>query len=136
MSSKARKILLVDDFEIVRRVIRESLEKVGLTSVDEAEDGLKAMTMLTSAQKSGEPYMLVFCDWNMPGMTGLEVLIECRRTDGFRDLPFIMVTAESEQDAVIKALQAGATDYVIKPVTPDVLQRKALRVLARTETPS
>lgn len=134
MAKKAGKILLVDDFEIVRRVIRDSLEKVGFTSIEEADDGLKAMAMLNSAQESGAPYSMVFCDWNMPGMTGLEVLIECRKSENFKTLPFVMVTAESEQGAMITAIQAGATDYIIKPVTADVLQRKALRLLAKLDS--
>lgn len=134
MMKKAGKILLVDDFEIVRRVIRDSLEKIGLTTIEEADDGLKAMAMLNSALQSGTPYSIVFCDWNMPGMTGLEVLIECRKSESFKTLPFVMVTAESEQDAMIAAIQAGATDYIIKPVTADVLQRKALRILAKLES--
>lgn len=133
MTAHARKILLVDDFEIVRRVIRDSLEKVGLTAVDEAEDGIRALQMLKSAEANGTPYAMIFCDWNMPGMTGLEVLNECRKHEVLKDVPFIMVTAESEQDAIVKALQAGATDYVMKPVAPDVLQRKALRLMARAE---
>lgn len=133
MNAHARKILVVDDFEIVRRVMRDSLEKVGLTDVDEAEDGPRALQMLKTADSSGAPYAMVFCDWNMPGMNGLDVLNECRKHETLKDMPFIMVTAESEQDAIVKALQAGATDYVIKPVTPDVLQRKALRLMARVE---
>ena len=131
---KKQRILLVDDFEIVRLMLKNALSDLGFKEVDEAEDGRQAMGKLMEAFAAGKPYSIVFCDWNMPVMTGIEVLEACRSTPEFAQLPIIMVTAEAEQESVVKAIRSGATDYVVKPIAPDVLERKVNKILSKTGT--
>lgn len=128
---KQIKILLVDDFEIVRLMLRNALTELGFTNIEEAEDGKTAMAKLIEAHSSGNPYGFVFCDWNMPEMTGIEVLEACRSTPEFATLPIVMVTAEAEQESVVRAIRAGASDYVVKPIAPDVLERKVNKILSK-----
>lgn len=128
---KNPKILLVDDFEIVRLMLKNALGDLGFTDIEEAEDGRVAMTKLVEAHMAGKPFALVFCDWNMPEMTGIEVLEACRTTPEFAALPIVMVTAEAEQESVVRAIRAGATDYVVKPIAPDVLERKVNKILSK-----
>jgi two-component system, chemotaxis family, chemotaxis protein CheY len=128
---KQIRILLVDDFEIVRLMLRNALTELGFTSIEEAEDGKSAMAKLIEAHTSGKPFGFMFCDWNMPEMTGIEVLEACRSTPEFSSLPIVMVTAEAEQESVVRAIRAGATDYVVKPIAPDVLERKVNKILSK-----
>lgn len=128
---KNPKILLIDDFEIVRLMLRNALGDLGFTDIEEAEEGKAAMTKLVEAHSAGKPFALVFCDWNMPEMSGIEVLEACRSTPEFASLPIVMVTAEAEQESVVRAIRAGATDYVVKPIAPDVLERKVNKILAK-----
>ncbi|MGZ3770807.1 MAG: response regulator [Bdellovibrio sp.] len=125
------KILLVDDFEMVRVMLRNTLEGLGYTDIEEAEDGRVALVKIKEAQKNSIPYEMVFCDWNMPDVTGLEVLESCRGQLEFKSLPIVMVTAESERQQVVRALKAGATDYIVKPVTPEILEKKINQIIAR-----
>ncbi len=124
------KILLVDDFEMIRQVLRQILTELGFTNIVEAENGFEAMEKLIAAHISKESFDLVFCDWNMPELTGIEVLKALRETPEFVKLPFIMVTAECDQHAVIRALKTGATDYIVKPIAPDILARKVEKILS------
>jgi two-component system chemotaxis response regulator CheY len=128
---KQTRILLVDDFEIVRLMLRNALTELGFTEIEEAEDGRTAMALLKEAYSAGKPFGFVFCDWNMPEMTGIEVLEACRTTPEFATLPIVMVTAEAEQESVVRAIRAGATDYVVKPIAPDVLERKVNKILTK-----
>ena len=129
VNHKNLKILLVDDFEMVRLMLRNALGDLGYTNVEEAEDGKQAMVKLVEANSAGEPYAFMFCDWNMPEMSGIDVIQACRKTREFANLPIVMVTAEAEQASVVQALKAGATDYVVKPIAPDVLERKVNKIL-------
>ena len=90
------RILIVDDFETVRLFLRNALNQIGIENINEAGDGREALQMIQEYKKSGEPFEMIFCDWNMPEMTGLELLQELRKTAEFKTLPFVMVTAESE----------------------------------------
>ena len=125
------KILVVDDFEMVRVMLINALGDLGFDNIDQAEDGQMAMTLLSQAYESGEPYSIVFCDWSMPEMTGIEVLETCRASDEFKTLPFVMVTAESEQESVVRAIKAGATDYLIKPISPELLEKKVHKIISK-----
>ncbi len=131
MSDKKVRILLVDDFEVVRIMIREALTAIGYDQIDDAKDGAEAYALMEKSVTEQNPYAVVFCDWNMPNMSGLEVIKKCRANDSLKNLPIVMVTAESDREAVVAALSAGATDYVIKPVGTDMLERKLRRILAR-----
>lgn len=127
--SKNIRILLVDDFELVRNMLKSALIAYGYTDVEDADNGSIALDMISQADAAGQPYGIVFCDWNMPEVTGLEVLEVLRRTPKFGKLPFIMVTAESEQHMVAKAMRAGATDYIIKPIDASTLSAKLEKIV-------
>lgn len=118
------RILIVDDFEIVRLMLKNSLVELGYSQLEEAEDGNVAIHKLREGLEIGSPFSLIFSDWNMPNCNGLEFLQACRRHKDFRDIPFVMVTAEAEQEYVIQALRAGATDYIVKPFSQESLQKK------------
>lgn len=131
VNPKNFKILLVDDFEIVRLMLKNALSDLGFPNVEEAEDGRVALKLIREAHSAGAPFNLVFCDWNMPDVSGLDVLETCRSLPDFKNLPIVMVTAEAEQQHVVRALRAGATDYVVKPIAPDVLEKKVNKVLSK-----
>ena len=116
---KDMKILIVDDFSTMRRIIKNLLRDLGFTNTHEADDGNTALPML----KGGDFDFLV-TDWNMPGMTGIELLKEVRADDQLASLPALMVTAEAKRDQIIEAAQAGVNGYVVKPFTAAVLKEK------------
>lgn len=122
------KVLLADDFDLVRTMLRRLLGELGLTNIDDARDGEEALAKIKQAQLAGDPYGAVFLDWNMPKKTGFEVLQECRKSKDFHKLPIIMVTAEGESKNVLQALSAGATDYIVKPCTAQILTAKIAHI--------
>ena len=113
------KILVVDDFATMRKVVRNMLRGIGCDNVNEAENGQEGFRMA----KTGE-YGLIVSDWNMPVMTGLEFLKAVRADEKTKDIPFLMVTAESLKENIIQAIQAGASNYIVKPFTPQVFEEK------------
>ncbi len=113
------KILVVDDFSTMRRIVRNILKQLGFTNIEDAEDGDVALEKL----KDNE-FDFVITDWNMPNMTGLDLLKNIRSDDKLKDLKVLLVTAEAEKENVVQAAQAGVNDYVVKPFTADVLQQK------------
>ncbi len=125
------KILIVDDFQMVRFMLKDVLKQLNMTNVEEAGDGRDAFNRMVAAVKAGHPYDLVFCDWNMPEMDGMELLRLTRRTPGLATLPFILVTAESDKDAMFNALTSGATDYIVKPFSAFTLKSKIEKIQKR-----
>jgi two-component system chemotaxis response regulator CheY len=123
MADLNMKILIVDDFSTMRRIVRNLLKQLSFNNVDEAEDGDVALEKL----KNGS-YDFVITDWNMPNMTGLELLKAIRSDDALKDLPVLLITAEAEKENVVLAAQAGVNDYIVKPFTGDVLQQKINRI--------
>jgi two-component system chemotaxis response regulator CheY len=123
---KNMKILIVDDFSTMRRIIKNLLRDLGFTNTQEADDGLTALPML----KSGDFDFLV-TDWNMPGMTGIELLKEVRADDRLASLPTLMVTAEAKKDQIVEAAQAGVNGYVVKPFTAQALKDKIEKIFDR-----
>ncbi|MGZ3806907.1 MAG: response regulator [Bacteriovorax sp.] len=121
---------MVDDFEMTRISIINSLSELGFTDFDEADNGLLAFEKIMDAEDMNAPFDLVFCDWNMPVMSGIDLLKKCRQTPGLILLPFIMVTAEAETENIIMALKLGANDYIVKPVQVEVLRKKIDAVLS------
>ncbi|HAF93117.1 MAG TPA: response regulator, partial [Pseudomonas sp.] len=109
---KNMKILIVDDFSTMRRIIKNLLRDLGFTNTAEADDGTTALPML----KSGSFDFLV-TDWNMPGMSGIDLLRQVRADERLKHLPVLMVTAEAKRDQIIEAAQAGVNGYVVKPFT-------------------
>jgi two-component system chemotaxis response regulator CheY len=118
------KVLVVDDYSTMRRIIRNLLAQIGFADVEEASDGPTALRKLESGG-----YTLVISDWNMEPMTGLQLLQEVRGNSQLKGLPFIMVTAESKTDNVVAAKQAGVSNYIIKPFNAETLKKKIESVL-------
>ena len=116
---RAIKILIVDDFSTMRRIVRNVLSQLGFTNLDEAEDGRAALDKL----KNGA-YQLVVSDWNMPKMMGIDLLKAVRADPTLKTLPFLMVTAESQKENVIEAVQAGVSNYIVKPFTAETMEQK------------
>lgn len=120
------KILIVDDFSTMRRIIKNLLRDLGFTNTQEADDGLTALPML----KGGDFDFLV-TDWNMPGMTGIDLLKEVRADEKLANLPTLMVTAEAKKDQIVEAAQAGVNGYVVKPFTAQALKEKIEKIFDR-----
>jgi two-component system chemotaxis response regulator CheY len=120
------KILIVDDFSTMRRIIKNLLRDLGFTNTHEADDGTTALPML----KSGNFDFLV-SDWNMPGMTGIDLLKAVRADPKLAKLPVLMVTAESKREQIIEAAQAGVNGYVVKPFTAGTLEEKIKKIFER-----
>ncbi|WP_339528682.1 chemotaxis response regulator CheY [Pseudomonas mucidolens] len=120
------KILIVDDFSTMRRIIKNLLRDLGFTNTVEADDGLTAIPILNS----GSIDFLV-TDWNMPGMTGIELLRHVRADEKLRGLPVLMVTAEAKREQIIEAAQAGVNGYVVKPFTALALKEKIEKIFER-----
>lgn len=121
---KAMSILVVDDYKTMLRIVRNLLKQLGFDNVDEATDGAQALEKLRTKN-----YGLVISDWNMEPMTGYELLREVRSDSQLKDLPFIMVTAESKTDNVIAAKKAGVNNYIVKPFNAATLKSKLTAVI-------
>jgi two-component system, chemotaxis family, chemotaxis protein CheY len=117
------KILVVDDFQTMRRIVKGVLRELGFVNIVEAENGLKALEVL-----KGEKIDFVVSDWNMPEMTGIDLLKTVRATEEWKNLPFLMVTAEGKSEQVIEAVKNRVNNYVIKPFTPAVLEEKIRKI--------
>ncbi len=118
------KILIVDDFGTLRRIIRNALKQGGYDDFTEAADGKEAIALLKK-----ETYDLILSDWNMAEMTGMDLLEAVRSDSDLKDIPFLMVTAEGSKEKVIQAIKAGVNNYIIKPFTPNMLLEKIERIL-------
>jgi len=123
MPDKNMKILIVDDFSTMRRIVRNILKQLEYVNVEEAEDGDVAFEKLKESD-----YDFVITDWNMPNMTGLDLLKEIRANEKLKDLKVLLVTAEAEKENIVQAAQAGVNDYVVKPFTADVLEQKINKI--------
>ncbi|HUH65762.1 MAG TPA: response regulator [Syntrophales bacterium] len=123
-ANKKIKILVVDDFATMRKVIRNLLKQSGYENVTEAEDGVAAMGVLRSTKVD-----FVISDWNMPNMTGIELLRAVRADSDLAAMPFLMVTAESLKDNVVEAVKAGVSNYIVKPFTAEVLGEKIDKIM-------
>jgi len=119
------KVLVVDDYNTMRRIIKNLLGQIGYSDVEEAEDGSQALSKL----RKGD-FGLVISDWNMEPMTGFELLKEVRADDRLKRVPFIMVTAESKTENVVAAKQAGVNNYIVKPFNAATLEAKINAALA------
>lgn len=113
------RVLIVDDFSTMRRIVRNILRQIGLNNVVEADDGTTAWDVLNR-----EKIDFIVSDWNMPKMTGIELLRKVRGSEEFAETPFLMVTAEAQQENIIEAVQAKVSNYIVKPFTADTLQQK------------
>ena len=118
------KILVVDDFPTMRRIVKTLLRQNGYSNFVEAEDGALGYKTLQEEKGIG----MVVSDWNMPNMTGLEFLKAVRADDRYKELPFLMVTAEAEKENIIEAVKAGVSNYVVKPFTAQTLKEKLTKI--------
>jgi two-component system chemotaxis response regulator CheY len=125
MGIENTKFLVVDDFSTMRRIVRNLLKELGFSNVQEAEDGVDALNKLRSDQ-----FDFVVSDWNMPNMTGIELLRAIRADASLKHLPVLMVTAEAKKENIIEAAQAGASGYVVKPFTAATLDEKLKKIFA------
>lgn len=123
---KNMKILVVDDFSTMRRIVKNLLRDLGFTNVDEADDGKTALPKLQSGK-----FDFLITDWNMPGMSGLDLLKQVRQDPNLKKLPVLMVTAEAKKEQIIAAAQAGVNGYVVKPFTANALKEKIEKVFGR-----
>ncbi len=120
------RILVVDDFSTMRRIVKNVLKQLGFENIEEAEDGAQAFSKLQTGR-----FDFVVSDWNMPNSDGFELLRKVRSDPALKDLPFLMVTAEAEKDKVIQAIQAGVNNYIVKPFTAEVFKEKMDRVFEK-----
>ncbi|MCV2883185.1 chemotaxis response regulator CheY [Aestuariibacter sp. AA17] len=123
---KSMKILVVDDFSTMRRIIKNLLKDLGFTNVQEADDGSTALPMLQQGD-----FDFVVTDWNMPGMQGIDLLRAIRADDSLKHLPVLMVTAEAKKEQIVAAAQAGVNGYVVKPFTAATLKEKLDKIFER-----
>ncbi len=123
---KNMKILIVDDFSTMRRIIKNLLRDLGFNNTQEADDGSTALPMLQKGD-----FDFVVTDWNMPGMQGIDLLRAIRADDSLKHLPVLMVTAEAKREQIIAAAQAGVNGYVVKPFTAATLKEKLDKIFER-----
>ena len=123
---KNMKILVVDDFSTMRRIIKNLLKDLGFSNIQEDDDGSTALPMLQQGD-----FDFVVTDWNMPGMQGIDLLRAIRADDKLKHLPVLMVTAEAKKEQIVAAAQAGVNGYVVKPFTAATLKEKLEKIFER-----
>ena len=117
------KIISIDDFPTMRRIIKSLLKQIGFMNVLEADDGAMGLTLIKHEHPD-----LIISDWNMPKMNGLELLKAVRTEAGISNTPFIMITAEAEKENIVQAVQCGVSNFIVKPFTAEVLRQKINKV--------
>jgi two-component system, chemotaxis family, chemotaxis protein CheY len=116
-------ILIVDDFATMRRILKNILRQIGFTNIKEADNGREAL-----AELKKEPPDLILCDWNMPEMSGLDLLQSLKSEETLKDIPFVMVTAEAKKENIIEAVKAGVSSYIVKPFTAETITEKLQKI--------
>ncbi len=130
--NKNMKILIVDDFSTMRRIIKNLLRDLGYTNTQEADDGLTALPIL----QGGGGFDFLVTDWNMPGMQGIDLLKAVRADGNLASLPVLMVTAEQKREQIVEAAEAGVNGYIVKPFTAQTLKEKIDKIFERIEAGS
>ena len=120
------KVLVVDDFATMRRIVKNVLKQLGFSDILEADDGATALDVLKENKVD-----LIVSDWNMPKMTGLDLLKTVRGDESTKEIPFLMVTAEAQKDNVLQAVQAGVSNYIVKPFTADGVKDKLTQIFGK-----
>jgi two-component system, chemotaxis family, chemotaxis protein CheY len=123
-----QKVLIVDDFSTMRKIVRNILKEIGFSDISEANDGSDALKILRH-EKIG----LVVTDWNMPRMNGLELLKNMRANEATKDIPVLMVTAEGLKENIIAAVHAGVDNYVVKPFTAEIIKEKIEQIFFKRQ---
>jgi len=119
-------ILVVDDFSTMRRIVKNLLKELGFSKFDEADDGATAWPMVQSGK-----YDFIVSDWNMPQMTGIDLLRHVRKTPELKDTPFLLITAEAKRSQILEAAEAGVDGYIVKPFTAATLNGKIQKIFER-----
>jgi len=130
------KILVVDDMLTMRKIISKQLKEFGFTNITEADDGIKAWPLIEQAHQIGHPFQLILSDWNMPQMKGIELLAKVRGDEKLKEVPFVLITAESEKTQVIEAVKLQVSNYIVKPFTSDQLKEKLETAHKKHNAPS
>ena len=120
------KVLVVDDFATMRKIIKNVLRQINMDNVVEAENGKHALSVLKN-----DNIEFIISDWIMPEMTGIEFLRACKEDETIKNIPFVMVTAEAQKDSVLEAIKAGVDNYIVKPFTPEKLKEVIGKTLAK-----
>lgn len=127
---KEIRFLVVDDFNTMRRIVKNCLSQLGFRNIEEAEDGEAALNKLQNGN-----FQFVISDWNMPKMMGIDLLRAVRSDEKLKELPFLMVTAEAQKENVIEAAKAGVSNYIVKPFDVDSFQKKLEQIFERHQKP-
>ena len=125
---KSIKVLVVDDFATMRKIVKNLLKEAGYENIVEAEDGAVALRIMKNKKID-----FVISDWNMPNMTGIDLLRAVRADSDLATMPFLMVTAESLHESVIMAVREGVSDYIVKPFTADILNEKITKIMEKID---
>jgi len=125
MPDSKMRILVVDDFATMRRIVKNILKQLGYENIVEAEDGKAALRILENQQVD-----FIVSDWNMPNMSGLELLKVVRADEKLKELPFLMVTAEALKENIVEAVKSGVSNYIVKPFTAEVLKEKIEKIFS------
>jgi two-component system chemotaxis response regulator CheY len=123
---KNMKVLVVDDFSTMRRIVKNLLRDLGFTNIQEADDGSTALPML-----QGGDFDFVVTDWNMPGMQGIDLLKAIRADESLSHIPVLLITAEAKKEQIVMAAQAGVNGYIVKPFTAATLKTKLDKIFER-----
>ncbi|QGY41007.1 response regulator [Pseudodesulfovibrio cashew] len=119
------RVLVVDDFSTMRKIVKNILRQLGFNNIVEADDGSTAWEILNK-----DNIDFIVSDWNMPTMSGIDLLRKVRASEEYADIPFLMVTAEAQQENIIEAVQAKVSNYIVKPFTPETLGQKIEKIFA------
>lgn len=125
------KLLVVDDMSTMRKIIKNMLGQIGFKNITEAESGKKALEIVESAHKLGAPFEFILSDWNMPELNGLDFLKVLKESQAHKNIPFLMITAEAEQENVMMAVKAGIDNYIVKPFSPQILKEKIEKIFVK-----
>ena len=117
------KVLVVDDFATMRRIVRNILKQLGFTNIVEADDGTTALEIMKTDKVD-----LVLCDWNMPKVSGLDLLKQMKADSDLKNIPFLMITAEAQKQNIIEAVKTGVSNYIVKPFTADTIAEKLKKI--------
>jgi two-component system chemotaxis response regulator CheY len=128
------KVLIADDHFLIRQFVRRTLMDAGMAAVDTASDGNEAIEMLNKAAEANELYDVLFLDWNMPNLSGIDVLSYVRGKPNYQNSAVVMFTAESEKQNIMKAIKMGATSYILKPISPVDLNKKVREIMEWLDT--
>ncbi|HAZ12236.1 MAG: hypothetical protein A2X86_03275 [Bdellovibrionales bacterium GWA2_49_15] len=130
------RILVIDDMAVMRKIVVKQLENLGYKNIETAENGKDGLAKILDGVKNNNPVQFIISDWNMPEMSGLELLKTLKSKKPLADIPFLMVTAEGEKDQIMAAIAAGVTNYVVKPFSPNTFKEKMDLVLKKVGLPA